>query len=416
MFGIYFHAIVCHAAPQYELVCLRSTNAEDQERLFGQAESITGNTSNHHPNHVIPNPLLRIQAQANKPTRNSIQEQESKISKVASQLPPGANTYITKAFIKKRQYSWQAHLVRIAPYLKPGSGVWWREHEDGYEFLDGANEEDFKPHGTPLPHFLSHSLEGLQEQKRDIWKQIIEQGVPLPTPVVRVYDEYGKCIDRRDTPTMASTDDFDSNPTAFPSPTTGHEPELMSPAGTHTETDSTDGWNCLNLPSILDDITQDDTNVAPSHNFIQVPTDTHSAMCTTQVDVYDTDTHTPSKQPKHSNTLKTSWAKVMCEVLGMTDTIIEFDHLRTQEKDAKRHNSKGSSGAKEKHDTLLSQLQSLVLAKHTKLAQEIKDYEHVHLKNHLSLPDIETDRYYSHIVHTRNLAKKLLQKWNIGLF
>lgn len=43
MFGIYFHAIVCHAAPQFEIVRLKSVNTEDQERLFGQAESITGN-------------------------------------------------------------------------------------------------------------------------------------------------------------------------------------------------------------------------------------------------------------------------------------------------------------------------------------------------------------------------------------
>ena len=92
MFGIYFHAIVCHAAPQFEIVCLKSVNAEDQEHLFGQAESITGNTSNQHPNHVIPNLLLQIQAQANKQTRNSIQEQQSKISKMASQLYKGIHS------------------------------------------------------------------------------------------------------------------------------------------------------------------------------------------------------------------------------------------------------------------------------------------------------------------------------------
>jgi len=115
--NVHFMPYVCHAAPQFEIVCLKSMNAEDQERLFGQAESITGNTSNRHPNHVIPNLLLRIQAQANKQTRNSIQEQQSKISKMASQLPPGENTYITKAFIWKRQHSWQAHLIRIAPDL-----------------------------------------------------------------------------------------------------------------------------------------------------------------------------------------------------------------------------------------------------------------------------------------------------------
>jgi len=47
----HFHSIVCHAAPQYELVSLRAVNAENEEKMFGQADKITGNTSNRHPNH-----------------------------------------------------------------------------------------------------------------------------------------------------------------------------------------------------------------------------------------------------------------------------------------------------------------------------------------------------------------------------
>ena len=38
-FGLYLHSLSSHAAPQYEIMCLRSVNAEHQERLFGQAHN-----------------------------------------------------------------------------------------------------------------------------------------------------------------------------------------------------------------------------------------------------------------------------------------------------------------------------------------------------------------------------------------
>ena len=41
LFGAYLHSLVVYAPPQYELVCLRSTNAESQERLFSKAKQST---------------------------------------------------------------------------------------------------------------------------------------------------------------------------------------------------------------------------------------------------------------------------------------------------------------------------------------------------------------------------------------
>ena len=61
-FGIYLHALTLHAPPQYEILNLKSANTEHEERLFGQAKQIVNNASNRHPNNVIPNILLRLQA------------------------------------------------------------------------------------------------------------------------------------------------------------------------------------------------------------------------------------------------------------------------------------------------------------------------------------------------------------------
>jgi hypothetical protein len=46
LFGSYLHALVMHAPVQYEVVCLRSVNTEDQERIFQQAKSIASATTN----------------------------------------------------------------------------------------------------------------------------------------------------------------------------------------------------------------------------------------------------------------------------------------------------------------------------------------------------------------------------------
>lgn len=53
-FGSYLHDLSCHSGQQYEIVCLRSVNAECQERLFGLAKRTALNTTNRKPKNIIP--------------------------------------------------------------------------------------------------------------------------------------------------------------------------------------------------------------------------------------------------------------------------------------------------------------------------------------------------------------------------
>jgi len=53
-FGIYLHSLAVHAPMQYELVCLRSVNTENQERIFQHAKQIARTTTNRQPGNVIP--------------------------------------------------------------------------------------------------------------------------------------------------------------------------------------------------------------------------------------------------------------------------------------------------------------------------------------------------------------------------
>lgn len=131
MFGRYFHSITSHAPMLYQMVCLRSLNAEIQEQLFGQCKSITKATSSLHPNHIITNILLRLQEEA-KATHN-LKVQEREITKLANTLGTKQNALIPKQWLYKDSFQYQAHLERIADFLFSGPGSWW---SDGIEFFD----------------------------------------------------------------------------------------------------------------------------------------------------------------------------------------------------------------------------------------------------------------------------------------
>ncbi len=62
MFGHYVHALTAHGPTQLELACLRSLNTESQERLFGQGRLIAEACTNHHPENIIPQIMMRLQA------------------------------------------------------------------------------------------------------------------------------------------------------------------------------------------------------------------------------------------------------------------------------------------------------------------------------------------------------------------
>ena len=87
LFGIYLHDLVAHTPCIFQLECLRSTNAESQERLFSQAKHIGLSTSNCKPENILPTILLCMQARQ---TRGDclkqiyISQQDSTVSTAAT--------------------------------------------------------------------------------------------------------------------------------------------------------------------------------------------------------------------------------------------------------------------------------------------------------------------------------------------
>ena len=111
MFGHYVHAITAHIPTQYELACLRSLNTESEERLFGQARAIADFCTNHHPENVIPQVMLRLQAKQEKHDGlASVKKGDSQVSRVAADLPQLPGTRVKTSFIQQREDSWQIHL------------------------------------------------------------------------------------------------------------------------------------------------------------------------------------------------------------------------------------------------------------------------------------------------------------------
>ena len=132
-YGVYLHDLIVHAPPQYQVVCLRSTNSESQERLFSQAKHISQRNTNRKPENVLPNILLSLQAREKTAThQNSIKRQDSMVNAAAQRLPKYSGTKVSVAYIAAHQSSWQAHLERISTFLQHGEGVWWRKEGDDF--------------------------------------------------------------------------------------------------------------------------------------------------------------------------------------------------------------------------------------------------------------------------------------------
>ena len=195
-FGLYLHTLTCHASKQYELVCLKSCNAEHEERLFGQVKRIAENTSNRKPENILPNILLRLQAKAERRDIFTMYHSQSNaISKDARAICTSENSVFEIEFIERLD-TWQAHLEDIACYLLPGS-VWWQTRDNKIEFFDGDMQPNFRPEGPHLLHFRNTTNTESRSRKIHAWKKIIHENITLPTPCIKVYDTDGNILSQK---------------------------------------------------------------------------------------------------------------------------------------------------------------------------------------------------------------------------
>lgn len=183
LFGSYLHDISYRAAPQFELVSLRSCNTEFEERLFGQANQVAQCCTNRQPDNVLQQMFIWLQV--------LLSVKQTKVSRAAKGLGSYNGTIIPKSFVRSRMHSWEVHLKRIAPYLSKGEGVWWEQNSGAYYFFDGEQHVDVHPEGPQQLHCRSTSRKQLDAIKKESWNTILASGTTLPTENIQHYDEDG---------------------------------------------------------------------------------------------------------------------------------------------------------------------------------------------------------------------------------
>ena len=179
LFGAYLHSLLAHAPRQYEIICLRSVNTENQERMFQQAKKTATNTTNRRPENVIPPVMLRVQAkQLSGKLSTMFRSSETAVKRVCANIPSFNGTAVTTSFINLRIHSWQAHLQCISSYLVFGEVVWWKENVSGYLFLDGDNDPEYQVGGPTVLHFRDSNIQDVINGSYTAWRKSLRMKSP----------------------------------------------------------------------------------------------------------------------------------------------------------------------------------------------------------------------------------------------
>ena len=195
-YGTHFHSLVTHAPEAYRLFCLKSILTENEERSFGSLRSISKNTSDRKPCHIIQNAIIRYNAQQHSSEKqNSFLQQDSFISKQSKLLPPRGPSVFQKSFICSRTGLFQSHLERIADYMMLGENFWWSQDETSVTFHDSAQHP---VHSDPkVLHFRNVTAIDVYEHLKECWdkctQEFIKSSLQLPIKRVKVFQN-GKCL------------------------------------------------------------------------------------------------------------------------------------------------------------------------------------------------------------------------------
>ena len=109
LFGLYLRSIVIHAPLQYDVLCLRSVNTENQERIFSRLKLLP----------FQPQTKTReccTECNATSPSKASkwkfviIIHSDNGVKISSRDLPPHRRTEIQLGLLQSKLHSWQAHL------------------------------------------------------------------------------------------------------------------------------------------------------------------------------------------------------------------------------------------------------------------------------------------------------------------
>ena len=170
-FGAYYHSIVHHAPEQYRLFSGRSINTEKEEATFHHLKVSSNLTSNHHPDHVISNAMIRLQVRNKLNEHDAITENDSHLNKLYLPIKERqSNTIVPNCWIETHSSQYQRLLERQADYLLENN-MWWREVDSGVEFFDTSIVKSMKQ----LHHFRSTTLKNENLYLKECWNKCLDE-------------------------------------------------------------------------------------------------------------------------------------------------------------------------------------------------------------------------------------------------
>ena len=191
MFGKYYHALTTHCPQQFRIISGRSSNTEQEERTFNFLKNVSSSTSNHDPNHVIKNSIIRMQVTYNNGNEFTTKERESTEKEITklykSQIAKKEKSIFLFNWIEKYPFMYQAHLERIADFLSIPNI--WHETDYGIMFDD---LKEIPSNIKPVHHFRSFTLKKEIEVVKMAWDELVCKSPNLiPAQKIKVETETG---------------------------------------------------------------------------------------------------------------------------------------------------------------------------------------------------------------------------------
>ena len=401
VFSRYFHSISCHSPLLLRIISLRSVNTEMQERLFGQAKQITKGTSSLKPNHVISNFLIRMHEENKVRSMDPLAVQEGEIHKLAQMLGPPVNTVIPHSWMATNPTLHQAHLERVSDFLLAGPGVWWRQTQDGIEFLDGYNSPSQHPEGPDIHHVRSTSLPDIDIYLHHKWEECCMKHITMPAHHIRHYCSDGSL----------------STITAQPLTTASNIENPISITSTNSEANTSvqanTGIYSLFTPQPNTETSSTESNKSPAQCEITIPNTRREISIINDItptfvlsDQCDGNCNkmpqlpvpsTPPPSPPSPPVLQTTLAKTISQVIPTDSTLQRFDLLRSKVKQTRQ---KGETTHLLHLSTLSQKVKEALISTCKELSTTIANWKHTQKGNTKEIQDA---------AHKLNIARKVLK-------
>ena len=155
-------------------------------------------TTNRKSGQIIENCIIKFNAkQDNDDRSDSFEKQDFNISGQSKLLPDRPRTLFSKSLLSSNAQLVQGDLSRIADFLLPGEGIWWRKDVDG-DVIFHDSQADLLTHweGPVLSHFRSSSVKEESKLIEMAWQECINKAqsstIILPLSQIKTYSQDGK--------------------------------------------------------------------------------------------------------------------------------------------------------------------------------------------------------------------------------